>query len=106
MHNDFRSHTGSILSLGKGSPYSKSYQHKMNTKSYTEDELVGLDDIIPMIIWTRYLMESQVYQITDNIVNQDNQSTILLSRNRKASSSKSTKHINIRYFFVTDQNFN
>ena len=34
---------------------------------------------------------------------QDNKSTILLATNGKYSSSKRTKHINIRYFFVTDR---
>ena len=48
-------------------------------------------------------MKAQGYQITDNIVNQDNQSTRLLARNRKAYSGKRNKHIHIRYFFVTYQ---
>jgi hypothetical protein len=47
-------------------------------------------------------MEAQGYKVNENIVYQDNQSAILLERNGKASSSKRTKHINIRYFFVTD----
>ena len=34
---------------------------------------------------------------------QDNQSEILLENNRRASSSKRTKHLNIRYFFITDR---
>ena len=34
---------------------------------------------------------------------QDNQSAILMEKNGKASSSKRTKHINIRYYFVTDR---
>jgi hypothetical protein len=34
---------------------------------------------------------------------QDNKSSILLEKNGKASSSKRTKHINIRYFFITDR---
>ena len=34
---------------------------------------------------------------------QDNKSTILLAENGKASSSKRTKHINVRYFFITDR---
>jgi hypothetical protein len=34
---------------------------------------------------------------------QDNKSAILLEKNGKASSSKRTKHINIRYFFITDR---
>ena len=103
MHNDFRSHTGATLSLGKGSPYPKYYKKKMNTKSSTEANLVGIYNMMPMIPWTRYFMEDQGYHKTDNILNQYNQSNMLLSRNGKASSCKSTKHINIRYLFVTDQ---
>ena len=39
----------------------------------------------------------------DNILYQDNKSSILLEKNGKASSGKRTKHINIRYFFITDR---
>ena len=38
-----------------------------------------------------------------NILYQDNKSTILLEQNGKRSSSKRTRAINIRYFFLTDQ---
>ena len=55
------------------------------------------------ICWTRYFMESQGYTINDNILFQDNKSSILLEKNGKSSSSKRTKHINIRYFFITDR---
>ena len=34
---------------------------------------------------------------------QDNKSAILLEKHGKASSSKRTRHINIRYYFVTDR---
>jgi hypothetical protein len=34
---------------------------------------------------------------------QDNNSSILLERNGKASSGKRTRHINTRYFFIIDQ---
>ena len=34
---------------------------------------------------------------------QDNKSTILLAENGRTSSSKRTKHLDIRYFFVTDR---
>ena len=34
---------------------------------------------------------------------QDNQSAILLENNGKKSSSKKTRHINIRYYFITDR---
>jgi hypothetical protein len=47
-------------------------------------------------------MEAQGYGVT-TILNQDNQSTIKLSENGKASSRKGTRHINIWYFFITDR---
>ena len=34
---------------------------------------------------------------------QDNQSAILLENNGRASISRRTKHLNIRYFFITDR---
>ena len=34
---------------------------------------------------------------------QDNNSTILLANNGRRSSGKKTRHINIRYFFITDR---
>jgi hypothetical protein len=48
-------------------------------------------------------MVAQGYQVQDNILFQDNKSAILLEKNGKALSSKRTKHINIRYFFITDR---
>jgi hypothetical protein len=48
-------------------------------------------------------MDAQGYSIQENIVFQDNQSAILMEKNGKVSSSKRTKHINIRYYFVTDR---
>jgi hypothetical protein len=74
----------------------------LNTKSSTEAELVGVDDVLPQALWTKYFMEAQGYGVT-TILNQDNQSTIKLSDNGKASSGKGTRHINIRYFFITDR---
>jgi hypothetical protein len=47
-------------------------------------------------------MGAQDYGVS-TILNQDNQSTIKLSENGKASSGKGTWHINIRYFFITDR---
>ena len=49
------------------------------------------------------LLEAQGYGINDKILYQDNLSAMLLDKNGRASSSKQTRHINIRYFFVTDR---
>jgi len=98
-----RSHTGGVITLGKGSVYSTSTRQKINMKSSTESELVGLSDVLPQILLTRYFLEAQGYQVSDSIVYQDNQSAILLEENGKASSGRQTRHINIRYFFVKDR---
>ena len=58
---------------------------------------------MPAVCWTRYFMEAQGYGIHENIVYQDNQSAILLEKNGMASSSKRTKHLNVRFFFVMDR---
>jgi hypothetical protein len=89
--------------MGRGFPIVSSTKQKLNTKSSTETEIVGADDFMPAICWTRYFMKAQGYGVRDNVLFQDNKSSILLEKNGKASSSKRTKHINIRYFFITDR---
>jgi hypothetical protein len=103
VHPDFKSHTGGVMSLGKGviSPICR--KQKLNTRSSTEAELVGADDVSVMILWTRLFMEAQGFDVEKNILYQDNKSTILLENNGKRSSSKRTRALNIRYFFLTDQ---
>jgi hypothetical protein len=103
VHPNMRGHSGGGLSLGRGFPIVSSTKQKLNTRSSTETEIVGADDFMPAICWTRYFMEAQGYQVKDNVLFQDNKSAILLEKNGKASSSKRTKHINIRYFFITDR---
>jgi hypothetical protein len=103
VHADMKSHTGGAMSLGKGVIYGTSTRQKINTRSSTEAELVAVNEVLPQILWTRYFLEAQGYGTIDSIVYQDNQSAILLEKNGRASSSKRTRHLNIRYFFVTDR---
>ena len=65
--------------------------------------MVGDDDAAQKILWTKLFMEAQGHVIKENVLKQDNKSTILLLENGKKSSSKRTRAINIRYFFLTDQ---
>jgi hypothetical protein len=103
VHPDMKSHTGATASLGKGSVYTASTRQKLNTKSSTEAELVAVDDVMPMILWTRYFLNAQGYKMGESMIYQDNQSAILLEKNGRASSGKRTRHINIRYFLVADR---
>jgi len=45
----------------------------------------------------------QGFDVSDNVIYQDNQSAILLARNGRSSSGKRTRHIDICYFFVSDR---
>lgn len=103
VHPDMRSHTGAVMTLGRGAVFGMSTRQKLNTRSSTEGELVGVNDAMPQILWTRYFLQAQGHSTTESIIYQDNQSAILLEKNGRASSSKRTRHINIRYFFVTDR---
>jgi hypothetical protein len=103
VHTDYKSHTGGVMMMGLGAMISASCKQRLNTRSSTEAELVGADDVSTLICWTLLFMEAQGYPVKKNVLYQDNKSAILLEKNGKKSSSKRTRALNIRYFFLTDQ---
>ena len=103
VHRDMRGHTGLMMTFGQGAVYARSLKQKLNTKSSTETELVSFDDGMPQNLWALYFTKHQGRFLRDNIVYQDNTSTIRMAENGKMSTGKMTKHINIRYFFCNDR---
>jgi hypothetical protein len=113
IHKDMRSHTGAVLSLGQGALMSMSIKQKNSTKSSTEAELVGVDDAMNFVEWIQLFVEQQIKSINsdsvlkkigcETIIQQDNTSTLQLENNGQASSTKRTRHINTRYFYVTSK---
>ena len=101
--HDMRSQSGGTMTLGKGSVTSSSTPQRINTRSSTEAELVGASDFLPQVLWTRYFLNKQGYGVKENVLYQDNQSAMVLERNRRASSGKRTRHINVRYYFISDR---
>jgi hypothetical protein len=97
-----KSHTGAYMTFGKGMLDGSSSGQKINTTSSTEAEVVAVHDNMPAILWTRYFLEAQGYPLQSSLVHQDNLSAKLLELNGRGSSSKRTRHMNIRYFFVGD----
>ncbi len=95
VHPNMRRHTSGGMTMGRGFSISVSTKQKLNTKSLTESELVGIDGIMPIILWTCYFLLLQGYGVIENLLLQDNKSSILLERNHKASSEKNMRHINI-----------
>ena len=103
VHPDMRGHTGLVMTLGCGAVLSASWRQKINTLSSTETETVAISDGMPKNMWCLYFTEAQSWDVSDNLLNQDNTSTMKLAKNGKRSSGKMTRHIKIRYFFVTDK---
>ena len=50
IHRDMRGHTGGIISMGKGTVIHGCSKQKINTKSSTESEVVGVSDFLPYTI--------------------------------------------------------
>ena len=89
--------------MGKGALIDFSHKHKGNTKSSMESEIVGVGDAISTILWALYFIQEKGYKMSHATIYQDNKSAILLENNGKMSSSKRTKHIKMKFFFVTDK---
>ena len=103
VHEDMKGQTGATLSLGKGGIYNGSWKQKMVACSSTESELIGVYEVLPQVLWTKKFLEEQGWKDSTTVVYQDNTSSILLVRNGRRSSTKRTKHMDIRYFYVTEQ---
>ena len=92
-----------MMSMGKGDIVNILIKHKMNVASSTESKLVSIADVIGMIMWCKYFMVAQGYIIENNILYQDNKSTMLLANNRRMLAGKNIKHIKNRFFLITDK---
>jgi hypothetical protein len=103
VHWDCKGQTGGGMTLGKGACLSGSNKQKTNSKSACETELIRVDDYISLVLWSLYFIQAQGIDMSNARIYQDNKSTILPENNRKMSSSKHTKHIKSKFFFITDR---
>ena len=98
-HFNGKSHSGVIISHGRGSILAKSMKQKIVCRSSTESELVALSDATSLAAYELQFMKSLGIKITNAHLYQDNTSTIRLAFNGKSCSDR-TKHIKLRYFFI------
>ena len=52
VQKDTRSHTGGFMTMGTGGAYDQSSKQKLNTKSSTEADLIGVYDVLTQVICT------------------------------------------------------
>jgi hypothetical protein len=103
VHNNMRSHTGGCMSFGLGILHYLSTKQKLNVKSSTEAEIVGMSDYVPFNVWLQHFLECQGYKLKTNRIYQDNQSSIKMEKNGRNSCTGNSRHIHIRYFFTKDR---
>ena len=100
---DMRGHTGMVTTMGTGVLDTKSSKQKMNTKSSTETEFIGTSEGLTKPIFRCYFMEGQGYKIKWHVLAKDNESEMKLLNNGRDSCTWNSKHIAIKYFWVTDR---
>jgi len=59
VHPDMRSHSGIYMTHVKGAIYVTSSKQKLNTKSSTKTELVGIDNSMVQVLWNRHFLAAQ-----------------------------------------------
>ena len=84
--------------MGKGAHVNIARRKNLNTGRSTEEELVIIAEFLGSMMWCKYFMDAQGYAIENNILYQDNKSTILLAKNGRMSAGKNSKHIKNRFF--------
>ena len=102
VHKDMRSHTSGLMSFVTGTIHSKSSKQKLNIKSSTEAELVGVSEYLPYHFWLMNVMKVQEINIEKKLSLQDNQSAIRMERNGWNSCTGNSRHINKHFFFLKD----
>ncbi len=68
VHPNMKSHTGGAISFGKGVIHAKSSKQKINTKSSTEAELVGVSEYLPYHIWDENFLKVSRIQFAKEAV--------------------------------------
>ena len=95
---DLKGHYGGMTLHGKGAAASKLIRHRINLRSYTESDIIGVGDHMTGVLWTLRFLGGQGFKVKNTIVYQDNQIAILMERNGKYLCGNKTCHIYMRCF--------
>ena len=74
---------------------------KLNTKSLTESELVGVNDMMPIILWIRNFLLEQGERIVEDLL-LDNKSSSPWEKNGQTPSWERTRYVDVRFKRLID----
>ena len=100
VHDDYKSHTGVVVTInGRSMVHFRSTKQSLNGMSSTESELISVSEALPQIIYLKEFLEEILNTNVPTTIMQDNTSTMRLIEAGKPLSER-TRHINIRFFYV------
>lgn len=76
-----KSHADRSTSVGKCSIYFSSVKEKHNTWTSTKAQLVRVNDMMSIALWTRNFLESQRYQVDSLVMYEDSKNAIFVESN-------------------------
>ena len=80
VYDNMRSQTGGLSSMGWGAIQTKSSKQKINAKSSTKAELIGVSEVLPYNIWITNLLKAKGYELENILLIQDNMSAIKMKK--------------------------
>jgi hypothetical protein len=103
VHIDGKSHSGAAVFVGDNAVvHVKSGKQSIVTKSSTESEVVATSDNMNQAFYVRNFIIAQGHKASPVEILQDNLSCIALLERGKSNSMR-TRHIQIRYFWISER---
>ena len=99
VHMDGKSHTGNVITLGRGPIFCKSSKQKSVKKSSCEAEILALSDIVSTVAWMNDFLQEIGVTIEPSILFEDNRAAIFLVTNGPSTAGR-VRHVHIRNAFV------
>ena len=101
VHQDLKSHSGMVITLGEGAILTMSTKQKCISKSSTEAELIAVTDLLPEAFHLKKIIETITGKKVRIILYQDNMATISMIKN--GAGGGRSKHIKIRFGWLKER---
>ena len=104
LYSDRKGHDGACITTGTGNVYVSSTKSDINTVSSRQTKAISVGKKLSKYLGFRNFAAEQSGDPSQvHVLYHDNNSSIVLQNNVTLSCGKGSKHIHIRYFFITDQ---